>query len=193
MRSSQPYGLYLPSPYLAEMPHPVIFIGHGFGGHANASFNITQMRFADANGVLLVKLQGRGNTFYDGAGEVDFREVLADLRASYNIDMSRLYFEGASMGATGAYRLGMRHPDIFAAVGGVDGWGDYRSWYAQWYGPARNPSFVAPFRLPNLEMDSCVDIAEEARGQHLYLIADTDDTTVPPDNSYAVNDRLDLS
>ena len=190
--SNQPYGLYLPAPYVPKTPHPVIFIAHGFGGRASNVFTTAQRNFADAHGVLLVRLQGRGNTFYDGAGETDFFEVLANLRAHYTIDMRRLYFEGASMGATGAFRLGIRHPDVLAAVGGVDGWGDYRSWYAQWYGPARDPSCVAPFRLPNLEMASCVDMAESARWQHLFLIADTCDTTVPPVNSYALNARLDL-
>ena len=106
--SSQPYGLYLPSPFVPATPHPVIFIGHGFGGSATAYFNSAQMGFADANGCLLVQLQGRGNTFYDGVGEVDFFDVLNDLRAKYNIDLRRLYFEGASMGATGALSVG--HP-----------------------------------------------------------------------------------
>jgi len=188
--SSQPYGLYVPKAYQSGVAHPVIFIGHGFGGSASASFNSTQTTFADANGFLLVNLQGRGNTFYDGVGEVDFFDVLAELRALCNVDMRRLYFEGASMGATGAFRLGVRHPDVLAAVGGVDGWGDYRSWYAQWYGPARNPSYVEPFRLPNLTMASSVDVAEGAKWQNLYLITDTGDTTVPSVNAYNLDTRL---
>lgn len=189
--STQPYGLYIPTPYVAAAAHPVIFIGHGFGGHASATFNATQTGFANANGFLLVKLEGRGGTFYDGVGEVDFFDVLAILRANYNLDLRRLYFEGVSMGATGAYRLGLRHPDLLAAVGGVDGWGDYRSWHHQWYAPLNAPNYVEPFRVPNLLMASGADIAEGGRWQHVYLFVDANDTTVYPENTYFLNARLD--
>ena len=93
------------------------------------------MSFAESYGFLLVQVNGRGNCFYDGLGETDVFEVLADLRAKYTLDEDRLYVEGSLMGATGAYRLGVRFPDIFAAVGGCDGFADYREWYTQYYGP----------------------------------------------------------
>ncbi|MHB9024901.1 MAG: Ig-like domain-containing protein [Armatimonadota bacterium] len=188
--SQQPYGIHIPAGYSAAVPHPVIFIGHGFGGHAGASFSTFQQQFAATNQFLLVQLEGRGNTFYDGVGEVDFFDVLADLRSRYTIDERRLYFEGPSMGATGAYRLGVRHPHVLAAVGGTDGWGDYRFWYPHWYGPTRDRYYVDPARLPNLLMASCVDVAEGAKWQNLFTIVDTNDTTVWPDNTYSLNDRL---
>ena len=111
--SSQPYGLYLPTPYVAATPHPVIFIAHGFGGSGPPISTARRCILPMPTACCWCNCQGRGNTFYDGVGEVDFYEVLADLRARYNIDLRRLYLEGASMGATGAYRMGIRHPDIF--------------------------------------------------------------------------------
>ena len=119
--SPQSYGLYISSRYYQYSTHPVIFIGHGFKGSVTGSFSTFQQNFANSYGYLLVQVHGRGNTFYDGIGETDFFEVLADLKKNYTIDMNRLYFEGASMGATGAFRLGVRFPHIFAAVGGCDG------------------------------------------------------------------------
>lgn len=187
--SQQPYGLYVP-PGSYSVPYPVIFIGHGFGGVASEYFAADATEFADAHGVLLVQLHGRGNTFYDGVGEVDFFDVLAELRRNFAIDADRLYFEGASMGATGAYRLGVRHPDVLAAVAGADGWGDYREWYSHWYGPTRNPDEVAPFRLPNLLAASCVDVAVSAKWQQILMIADLYDDSVLPVNAERLAEQL---
>ncbi|HEY3379195.1 MAG TPA: prolyl oligopeptidase family serine peptidase [Armatimonadota bacterium] len=189
--STQIYGLYVPTPFIATEPHPVIFMGHGFRGRASDTFSSYQQQCADACGLLLVQLDGRGNTFYDGVGETDFFEVLRELRAKFILDENRLYLEGASMGATGAYRLGIRHPDVFAAVAGADGWTDYQLWHAQWYGPTRDPGAVAPFRMPNLQAASCVDIADNARWLNLYMIAHDSDTTVPHENAFHLRDRLD--
>lgn len=190
--STQQYGLYLPSSYATFPTHPVIFIGHGFstGSTPSAYFSSTQTAFAEQYGFLLVNLYGRGNTFYDGLGEDDFLQVLTALTNDYLIDADRVYFEGASMGATGAYRLGVRHPDILAAVGGADGWGNYRYWYPHWYGPKTDPNYVEPFRIPNLSMASPYDVAEGAMWQNLYFIVDTKDQTVWPDNTYSLNARL---
>ena len=190
--STQQYGLYVPKNFNKSVPHPVVFIGHGFNGRAGSSFDAIPRAAADARGYLLVQLDGRGNTFYDGLGEVDFFTVLNMLKAEpeYNIDMTRLYFEGASMGATGAYRQGARHPDILAAVGGADGFCDYRSWVRQYYAPTSNPYYVEPFRVPNLEMDSEVDVAEGAKWQSFYLIGDDADTNVWPDNTINFDQRL---
>ena len=192
--SRQPYVLYLPDPYVPAAPHPVVFIGHGFGAPPPTAdtqpFGAVQRRYADRNGVLLVYLYGRGNTFYDGVGEEDFFAVLADLRGRFSLDENRLYFEGASMGATGAYRLGIRHPDILAAVGGCDGFCDYRHWVAHYYAPARAPSAVAPSYLPNLLMASSVDHAEDARWLHLLMTVDTADNSVDSAETLSLASQL---
>jgi len=186
----QNYSLYVPTPYDPAKPHPVIFIGHGYGSATQPSLSLNQVTYANTKGILLVGLTGRGNTFYDGVGEVDFLDVLADLRRNFNIDTTRLYFEGTSMGATGAYRLGVRHPDLLAAVGGVDGFADYREWYTQYYGPGNNPSYVDPCRLPNIEMASCVDVAEGAKWLNMYMFVDTQDQNVWPANTTNLDSRL---
>jgi pimeloyl-ACP methyl ester carboxylesterase len=188
--SDQPFGLYVPQGFNPAAAHPVVLIGHGFGSRAAASFSSYQRSFADANGWLLVQADGRGNTFYDGVGEVDVFDLLATLRGSYQLDEDRLYFEGPSMGATGAYRLGVRHPDLFAAVGGADGWTDYHEWYTHWYGPTRNVNEIAPCRLPLMEMTSALSIAEQARWLHLYMIVDEFDSTVPRINSERLRDAF---
>jgi len=188
--SVQPYGLYIPTPFNEAVLHPVVFNTHGWGGHATGSFTATQKSYANANGCLIVQLEGRGNTNYDGVGEVDFFDVLAELRATFLLDERRMYMEGASMGASGAYRQGVRHPDLLAAAGGADGMADYRIWNRQWYAPTRDPYVIEPFRLPNMLMDSCTDVADGALWHSLYLIVDSGDTSVWPDNTYNFNTRL---
>ncbi|HEX2950470.1 MAG TPA: hypothetical protein VHV83_13050, partial [Armatimonadota bacterium] len=188
--SQQAYGIYIPTSYSRFAKHPVIFIGHSFKGTVTGSFTYYQRSFANSYGFLLVQVDGRGNCFYDGVGEIDLFEVLADLQRLYTIDVDRLYFEGASMGATGAYRFGIRFPHIFAAVGGCDGFADYRAWYQQYYGPADNPGEMAPCRIPNLAMASCVDIAGRAKWQHIWMTVDTGDTSVWPVNTYNLRDTL---
>lgn len=188
--SVQPYGLYIPTAFNEAVPHPVVFGTHGWGGHATGSFTTTQQSYANANGCLIVQLEGRGNTNYDGVGEVDLFDVLAELRATFQLDERRMYIEGPSMGASGAYRQGIRHPDLLAAAGGADGMGDYRVWNRQWYAPTRDPYVIEPFRLPNMLMDSCVDVADGALWHSLYQIVDSGDTSVWPDNTYNVNARL---
>jgi len=43
-------------------------------------------------------------------------EVLRLMRANYKVDDSRIYLLGHSMGAIGAWYLGQKYPDIWAAI-----------------------------------------------------------------------------
>jgi len=195
-KSVQPYVVYVPNPYAASVAHPVVFCGHGFNSSSGPPtvggqyFSAYQMSFADANGFLLVYHYGRGNTFYDGVGETDFFDVLKAMRGNFLLDDNRLYYEGASMGATGAYRFGVRHPDVLAAVGGCDGWCNYRYWVPHYYSPAALPTFIDPTRVPNLDANSPIDIAENAKWQHLLMIVDTADNTVDSAESFSMATQL---
>ncbi len=51
-------------------------------------------------------------------------EALEQLRKTYNIDESRLYITGLSMGGFGTFDICMRKPDLFAAAAPVCGGGD---------------------------------------------------------------------
>lgn len=50
--------------------------------------------------------------------------VLEQAKKDYNIDLSRLYLTGLSQGGHGTWAIAARHPDIFAAIAPVCGWGD---------------------------------------------------------------------
>jgi len=189
--SRQPYRLYLPEPFDPDVAHPVAFFAHGYGGTASARFIDADRSFANANGWIMVHLDGRGNTRYDGVGEKDFFEVLDALRRTkFNIDENRLYWHGLSMGATGAFRMGFRYPDIFAAVVGVDGWCDYDLWHRVLYAKASQPDRIEPCREPLLQSLSPLHIAENGKHLNPYMVVHTSDSINSPQNGQRLHARL---
>jgi pimeloyl-ACP methyl ester carboxylesterase len=70
----------------------------------------------DANS-LVVTPDGRGSsTWYVGKGQVDFREVWADVHKLVRIDRNREYIAGHSMGGWASWLLPILYPDRFAAA-----------------------------------------------------------------------------
>jgi len=52
------------------------------------------------------------------------KEMIDDVLAKYNIDKSRVYLTGLSMGGFGAWELSMAYPEYFAAVAPICGGGN---------------------------------------------------------------------
>jgi len=59
---------------------------------------------------------GRGNSFYNEWGENDVFEALDTVTKQFQIDKNRIYLTGHSMGGGGAWGIGLRTPDRWAAV-----------------------------------------------------------------------------
>lgn len=59
--------------------------------------------------------------------------------AGKHIDTNRVYLIGTSMGGSGAYHIGIRHPEIFAAFHANAGFADYNG------GPCGNENFCTSF------------------------------------------------
>jgi len=55
------------------------------------------------------------------------KAMIDDVLAKYNVDRSRVYLTGMSMGGYGAWELAMRHPDYFAAIAPICGGGNPRN------------------------------------------------------------------
>jgi predicted peptidase len=108
---------------------------HGLGGNEDGFFdNYAQLppKLAEKHGFLLVAPLGfRRDGFY-GSGmmsggdavarrraeysEKDVLEVLSRMKAAYNVDESRIYLMGHSMGAIGTWALGAKYPQTWAAL-----------------------------------------------------------------------------
>lgn len=118
--TDQPYRLYVPTGYDGTAAFPLIVALHGTSGSESTLFDKygdgAIKKAAEKHAALLVSPLGRGVTEYYGIGENDVLGVIADVRARYRVDPDRICVTGHSMGGTGAARLALQHPDLFAAA-----------------------------------------------------------------------------
>jgi len=130
--SVQPYGLVIPARYNSARPIRLDVVLHGStrpDGMAMLHF-INSFDEGDTGGtgpvVDYIELHpmGRVENCYRWAGETDIFEAIADVCRRYNIDRSRIVLRGMSMGASGTWHLGLKHPDVFVALGPYCGYVD---------------------------------------------------------------------
>jgi predicted esterase len=133
--TDQPYGLYLPKNYDSARKYPLVVSLHG--AESNHRLNLRRVfgqgnrpgesdneasryfpRLPDVEFIVATPL-ARGTMGYQGIAERDVYDVLANVRARFNIDEDRIYLTGLSMGGGGALWLGLTRPDIWAAIAPV--------------------------------------------------------------------------
>jgi dienelactone hydrolase len=123
--------VYLPYTYDPAKTYPVIVSLHGraddFPPYAKwGGSDVRHDGIADRYDVITVYPHGRGNAWYRGMGERDVLRALAAVQARFPVDPARVYLTGASMGGTGTWYVGTRHPQTFAALAPFFGGYDYR-------------------------------------------------------------------
>jgi poly(3-hydroxybutyrate) depolymerase len=138
-----PYRVYVPTRYTSSRPFPLVIALHGLGGTEDSFFSSYSgvfPRLAEERGYLVAAPLGyRVDGWYGwGVGnppadpearrvqqlsEADVMHVLALMRRQYNVDSTRIYLMGHSMGAIGTWRMAPKFPDIWAAVGAFSGAG----------------------------------------------------------------------
>ena len=130
-----PYRVYVPKGYAASRPTALVIALHGLGANEDSFFDsYSQLppRLAEQHGMLMAAPLGyRPDGFYgspmmggtDAASrrrveysEKDVLEVLRLMKAAYNVDESRIYLIGHSMGAIGTWALAAKYPEIWAAL-----------------------------------------------------------------------------
>jgi predicted esterase len=130
-----PYRVYVPTKYVATKAMPLVIALHGLGGNEDGFFDNYEKlppQLAEQHGFLMAAPLGfRRDGFY-GSGlmgaadaasrrrieysEKDVLEVLRLMKAAYNVDESRVYLMGHSMGAIGTWALGSKYPQTWAAL-----------------------------------------------------------------------------
>jgi predicted peptidase len=131
--------MYVPSTYDKARAWPLVVMLHGLGERAflpvTSPAHPLFLEWCEKNGLLMIAPNGRnradrdspkpnfGASLYMDDGEQDVLQVIELARKAYNIDSSRIYLTGVSMGGWGTWYLGSRHPELFAAVAPVCGWG----------------------------------------------------------------------
>ena len=183
--SAQPYELFVPAGRRRNWPLLVTL--HGFKGNAGDYFRNTFGLPRDyetneslvhhgrhgeppqAGPMVVIAPQGRGQTMYRHAGEIDILEAIADVRQRVNIDPRRIYITGGSMGGTGSAYLPFRHPDLFAAAAALAGYHDQRVRQDTHHeGLSQTERFLQAFR-------SDVDWTENALHLPMLLVRGTRD------------------
>lgn len=132
--STQPYGVVIPQGYDGSRPMRLDVVLHG----SSKPVGMSELRFcarhdggdeitaAAAPEVDYIELHplGRVENCYRWAGETDVFEAIEAVCRNYNIDRNRIVLRGMSMGASGTWHLGLKHPDRFVALGPYCGYVD---------------------------------------------------------------------
>ncbi|MEZ5008705.1 MAG: T9SS type A sorting domain-containing protein [Chitinophagales bacterium] len=129
---------YVPSTYNGSVAVPVLFSLHGLGDVASNFSNVGFEQLAEVHNFIVITPQavnaaGFGTAWNSGAGigplvlngsidDVGFISVLLDSTINhYNVDASRVYSTGFSMGSFMSNRLACELNDRIAAVASVAG------------------------------------------------------------------------
>lgn len=169
--SVQPYGVVVPKGYDPQTPIRLDVVLHG----STRPVGLSELRFisrfdegdeagpaAPEQPYLELHPLGRVENCYRWAGETDVFEAIADVCRRYNIDRERIVLRGMSMGASGTWHLGLKHPDRFAALGPYCGYVDTHR-----FSETPLPNFVRVGPLPEhqelgLHMLDSVDYSANA-------------------------------
>jgi hypothetical protein len=145
--SVQPYGLVVPESYDGTRPMRLDVNLHGRLGRLNEVNMLavytnpkTNWPLVSDDGQIGLDVFGRMNNAYHWAGEADVFEAIEDVAKRYKIDPKRIVLKGFSMGAAGAWHLGMHFPDRWATL--EAGAGANRS--RRGTNPATVPSYQRP-------------------------------------------------
>ena len=140
--AEMPYALFLPSGYDAAREWPLIVALHGLGRPYDWMMGYDSfIDFAERYGYIVVSplgyhprgwygSRGYGNPAGGGRGgaqstlpenlgklsEQDVMNVLEIARDAHNVDESRIYLWGHSMGGAGTYHLAALYPNIWAGL-----------------------------------------------------------------------------
>ncbi len=115
--TTQPYRIFVPEEATKEKPLPLLVVLHGKWVDHNAWFDYTPVtKVAEQHACIVAAPYGRGDYFYRGAAEQDVLDIIKIVKEKLVVDPERVYLMGHSMGGWGTWWVGLRNPDIFAAI-----------------------------------------------------------------------------
>ena len=127
------YCLYVPKAYDKSKAWPLMVALHGLGSSPWQIMHYAGLtKLAEKHGYVVVAPMGYNSRGWYGSrgwtmrgsspkdlgelSEKDVMNVLAVTRGELNIDNWRIYLMGHSMGGGGTWHLGIKYPDIWAAL-----------------------------------------------------------------------------
>lgn len=123
------YVVYVPPTYDPAGPTPTIVFLNGMGECGSDGWKQTYhlggaIVLNTAKWPFIVVFPQKQDT--KGLWEAEDDMVMAALdatRREYNVDASRIYLTGLSQGGHGTWAIAANHPDTFAAIAPICGWG----------------------------------------------------------------------
>lgn len=109
------YAIQIPADYDASKSWPLLITLHGAGGNGTDWIR-TWVRTAGVPYILVAPTTPR-HTWAARQGHSYVLTALREMSEKLNIDPDRVYLDGMSMGAGGAFRLAEHYPDRWAAIG----------------------------------------------------------------------------
>jgi len=181
MQKDVPVALILPDAYAAGTERlPVVFVLHGAGGSSERkSKDATLARLVDTYGMIAVCPDGGKTSWWlDAPADPTYRyetfvvhEALPFVDANFRTIADRQHraIMGGSMGGHGACYLGMRHKDLFGAIGNIYGGVDLVPWSDRWDLEKRlGPRDEFPERW---EEHSVVQVAKSLKNGEVELVS----------------------
>jgi predicted peptidase len=135
----QRYAVYVPDRYDGSRAFPLVVALHGAGGDHWAG-----MKMVLGSSALIIGAERANKRFlprnpppdfivacpgghgyrgpgYRKAGEYDVLKIIREMVSNYNIDTNRVYLTGSSKGGRGTWEIGLKYPELFAAIAPVCG------------------------------------------------------------------------
>ena len=128
-----PYALFVPTSYDGSEAYRLMVSLHGAGRQYDWLMGYAGfLDRAERDGYIVVTPLGytrrggygaRGDDRQDQLAEKDVMTVVGMVRDEFNIDESRIYLWGHSMGGSGTYYIASRYPDVWAGLAAAAGGG----------------------------------------------------------------------
>jgi predicted esterase len=188
----QPYALAVPRDYKPGRKVPLIVALHGafsdhrhnlrrvFGldnrpGETDADASRNELPLPDVPAIVVSPF-ARGELMgYDGLGGDDVMRVIADVRRAYDVDPDRITMTGLSMGGGGTWAIGLRHPELFAALAPVCAMADFPRTVP--------PADRALYDLPALDRLSPAALVDGAARMQIFMFHGAKDPVVSVEDS----------
>lgn len=136
--SAQPYVGFIPSSYDGRTAYPLLVYLHGYSPLLDivnwSELSPDMLDVAEKYDFLVVAPFARGNTDFQGIGEMDVLRVIDEMQQRHRVDADRIILVGYSMGGMGAWTIAAHYPHRFAGALIVSG----RACYYTWHGVSRN-------------------------------------------------------
>jgi predicted esterase len=204
--SSQPAALQVPTSYDPGQPTPLLIAVHGWGDDRWAALGSFAFEANDAGWLLAAPdMHGERSAYprppYDHplasrASQHDILDTIDYVRERYNVDPSRIYLAGVSLGGQIALVTAAKNPGLFAAVVSDRGPTDLALWYEEapeWRqaliaqecgGPPESGTWF------EYQRRSPINYARNLTHTPLHLYHGTDDTVVLPHHSQDMVDAI---